>query len=131
MWDDGAFAFCSMGVDLVQRFNLPTSGVRREGIAFVGRLVEKKGVSVLLQVFALLLEDIPEVQIEIVGNGPLKDQLMQEAIDVVCADNLNFRGGIPNRAVAEVLDRSQVAVTPSIVAADGDQEGLGLDIVEA
>ena len=85
----------------------------------------------LLQVFALLLEDIPEVQIEIVGNGPLKDQLMQEAIDVVCADNLNFRGGIPNRAVAEVLDRSQVAVTPSIVAADGDQEGLGLDIVEA
>lgn len=121
----------SMGVDLQQRFVPPVVADKRQGVVFVGRLVEKKGVAVLLQAFADLLQSGSDTNLEIIGDGPLRGQLEQEATRLGCADHVNFRGAIPNRAVVEALHRSRVAVTPSIVARDGDQEGLGLVIVEA
>ena len=56
------------------------------------------------------------------GNGSL---------DLGCADYVTFTGPVPNAEIPAILNRARVAAVPSIVAADHDQEGLGLVAVEA
>ncbi len=121
----------SMGVDLETRFVASTPFEDRSGLVFVGRLVEKKGVDVLLRALAHLVEEQAGQYLTIVGDGPLADTLRQLATELGCGDHITFTGPVPNTVIPEILNRARVAVVPSIVAADGDQEGLGLVAVEA
>ena len=96
----------------------------------MGRLVEKKGVEVLLRAFAEIGTRHPDQTLRIIGDGPLRAELEQLARDLGCT-NICFIGAIPNQDVPAELNHASIAVVPSVVASDGDQEGLGLVAVEA
>ncbi len=129
--DDRLIWVRSMGVDLQHRFVVSRAVDERSGMVFVGRLVEKKGVEVLIQAFSMLREDFPEIELNIVGEGPLRGSLEELTVQLGCAGAIKFLGAIPNSEVPSLLNLHRIAITPSVVAADGDQEGLGLVIVEA
>ena len=121
----------SMGVDLSTRFvpgNRPAGPNR---LIYVGRLVEKKGVATLVTAIHLLKNDFPELRLTIVGNGPEKPALEKLAADFGVNAQIDFAGSQPNENVPQYYQSAGIAVVPSIVAADGDQEGLGLVAVEA
>ena len=120
----------SMGVDLRSRFTSQTSFEQRQGIVFVGRLVEKKGVEYLLKAHALLPER-NRPQLSIAGHGPLAEGLERLAQELGSSRDVSFLGAVPNSELPVLLNRSRLAVVPSVIAADGDQEGLGLVAVEA
>ena len=120
-----------MGVDMQERFLVDKPLGGRRDIVFVGRLVEKKGVDVLLRAFALLLGDFPGLKLRIVGHGPYLDDLERLAGKLEIDGAVEFIGPVPNHSVPEWLNRHAVAVVPSVVAASGDQEGLGLVSIEA
>ncbi|MEX2354219.1 MAG: glycosyltransferase, partial [Gammaproteobacteria bacterium] len=65
-----------MGVDLEKVF-VPVSDITRQDkrLIFVGRLVEKKGVEVLLDAMQVLIPQFPEIELLIVGDGPLRRTL--------------------------------------------------------
>ncbi len=121
----------SMGVDLDSTFTPGDSDLRREGLVFVGRLVEKKGVEYLIDAVAILASKHPGLTLKIVGDGPLRNSLEGRAEEQGVSDRIDFAGAVLNVDVPGFLRSASIAVMPSVVAVSGDQEGLGLVAVEA
>lgn len=121
----------SMGVDLDARFTPGDNESPRDGLVFVGRLVEKKGVSFLIEAVGILADRYPQLRLSIVGDGPLRESLEELARDLEVEDKVHFVGSVLNEEVPDHLRAAKISVMPSVVASSGDQEGLGLVAVEA
>jgi glycosyltransferase involved in cell wall biosynthesis len=121
----------SMGVDLTRQFVPNKNAAKTRDIIYVGRLVEKKGVSTLIDSIKLLKKDYPALKVTLVGDGPERSSLVQQCRQLGIDKQVEFTGSIPNDRVPEFYQSAKIAVVPSIIAADGDQEGLGLVAVEA
>ncbi len=120
-----------MGVDLKQRF-IPDPIKRREKqLLFAGRLVAKKGVEFLLQAMPQIRQSHPSVSLLIVGHGPEEDRLKNLARELQIGTCVEFRGGVPNDQLPRYYQSSSMVIFPSVVDAQGDQEGFGLVLVEA
>lgn len=121
----------SMGVDLTTQFVPGTRPAEPNKLIYVGRLVEKKGVATLVTAIHLLKNDFAGLKLTIVGDGPEKPALEKLAAELDVSAQIDFAGSQTNANVPQYYQSSGIAVVPSIVAADGDQEGLGLVAVEA
>lgn len=111
-----------LGVDL-GRF---TRGAAEPGLVLhVGRLVEKKGTSVLIDAIGRL----PRTRLAIVGDGPLRGALERQAAGL--GERVRFLGALPPADVAEWMRRAWLLAAPSVTARDGDAEGLPTVIAEA
>ena len=104
------------------RFAPPPSREPFQGRALrlvaVGRLVEKKGFADAIEAVARLRAEGRDVTLEIVGDGPLADALRRGA-----GPGIGFHGAADAGAVLAALHRADIAVAPSVTAADGDQDG--------
>lgn len=89
----------------------------------VGRLVEKKGFVVLLEA----MRAVPDATLTVVGDGALRAELREAARGLPVA----FAGAQPPRAVREELERADVLVVPSVIAADGDRDSMPVVAKEA
>lgn len=97
-------------------------------VAFVGRLVEKKGVDVLLAAWPAVRRAVPEARLHLLGTGPLAERIPADDPSVV------HEGPDPTRRREQVrtaLQAATVVATPSRTAADGDAESLLLVNLEA
>lgn len=121
----------SMGVDLDEAFTPGNGNVPRDGLVFVGRLVEKKGVPYLIEAVSILAKQAKDVKLRIIGDGPLRESLEELAHRLQVDDRVTFVGSVPNEEVPDYLRAAKISVMPSVVATSGDQEGLGLVAVEA
>jgi glycosyltransferase involved in cell wall biosynthesis len=121
-----------MGVDLQTRF-CPATSTKAvpENILFVGRLVEKKGLRLLLDAFPLILKMYPDTKLMIVGDGPLPDQLVAQVSLLGLQSQVSFQGRSTHSELIPYLQSSAVVVLPFVNAENGDTEGLGLTLVEA
>ena len=101
----------------------PAEGARVR-LLLVGRLVEKKGAAVLLEA----LRGIPAGwELVVVGDGPLRVQLESAAAGMP----VEFAGQLGRDALAQRYARADIVVAPSVVAANGDQDGLPVALLEA
>jgi colanic acid/amylovoran biosynthesis glycosyltransferase len=119
-----------LGIPLFPRLTGATS---RAGttptILFVGRLVEKKGLSFLIRACELLARRGCDFQLRVVGNGPLLERHRAEAARV--GQQVEFTGALPPDQVRQALQAADIFCMPSVEARDGDNEGLGLVCLEA
>jgi colanic acid/amylovoran biosynthesis glycosyltransferase len=95
---------------------------------FVGRFVEKKGVTVLADAMRHLRAQGDETPLVCVGDGPLRPVLAALARDL---PGITLMGWLPQDVVQARMREAVSLVVPSIVAADGDAEGLPSVIPEA
>lgn len=111
------------GVDLNQ-FR-PQPRTPHEGVRFmsIGRLVRQKGFDILLDAFAICREALPNATLTIVGDGPLRPHLEDQARTYHIADRITFLGF--RRDLADLYQRADIAVFPS------RWEGLGIAAIEA
>lgn len=100
-------------------------------LLFVGRLVEKKGVSYLIQALSQIVKSFPGVKLLIIGNGPLESELKQLVINLNLQKFIFFLGPIQNKDLPKYYATSDIFIGPSIKTSEGDTEGLGLTFVEA
>jgi glycosyltransferase involved in cell wall biosynthesis len=121
-----------MGVDLTQRFVVDES-VRRNNneILFVGRLAEKKGVRFLLDAAPRIFAEFPDAFITIAGFGPEEALLRAQAERLQVGMKVHFIGAVPSSKVVDLYRHAAVFVAPFVEDESGDQEGLGLVVVEA
>lgn len=95
--------------------------IPREPFAlFVGRLAEEKGVSLLLDAYRQGNLSLP---LKIVGDGPLRQQLQQQASGL---EQVSFLGQQPKTAVLDLMHRASFLVFPSLW-----YEGFPLTLAEA
>jgi glycosyltransferase involved in cell wall biosynthesis len=113
------------------------SGVRRTrspqdkfNLLFVGRLVRRKGVDVLLNAATHLAGD-SRLRINIVGEGPERASLMNEAERLGVTDFVKFEGGVSSERIAGFFESCDALVLPAIVTESGETEGLGVVLLEA
>ena len=117
-----------IGIDL-DKFTQQKSESEQPSLLFVGRLVEKKGCTYLLQAMEKLQKRFPDLSLTIIGEGELKSSLQQEA--VARQLNVHFTGVATAAEIRQQLARCWLFVAPSVTAADGDAEGLGMVFLEA
>lgn len=122
----------SMGVDTAETF-VPSASVERarHELLFVGRLVEKKGLRYLILAMPEIRERFHDAILIVAGTGPEECVLRQLAQSIGVAAHIRFIGAVDYRALPNLYRRAAVFIAPSVVATGGDQEGLGLVIVEA
>ena len=73
---------------------------------YVGRLAREKNLESIL----LAAEKIPDMEFQIVGDGPLRDVVASAAASL---DNLDYLGWQPRSAVRELVDGSDLLLLPS------------------
>ena len=93
----------------------------------VATLKSQKGQAVLLRALASL----PGARLDLVGDGPDRAGLEAEAARLGVAERVTFHGSLPEAEVAEVLATADVFVLPSVIAPDGDMEGIPVALMEA
>jgi len=115
----------SMGVDLLSTF-VPTSSVeKRQGLVFVGRISETKGLSTLIDALAHLHAEGLKLSLSVIGEGDALDEVRHKVNILNLAGYTNFMGRIKNTEIPAFLNAHAIFVMPSF------QEGLGLVAVEA
>lgn len=96
----------------------------------VGRLVEKKGFSHLVDAAAQLRGDVP-VEVRIVGDGDLAAPLREQITARSLGDTVRLLGARSQAELVAELRWADVLVAPCVVGADGNADGLPTVILEA
>lgn len=112
-----------------KRFS-PNTGIKRKALVlFVGRLVEKKGCEYLVRAMAQVQQAVPEAQLVILGDGPLRSVLEQQASQTL--RDYHFLGSQTSEQIHHWMNQAKVFCAPSVTAEAGDAEGFGMVFIEA
>ncbi|MFZ9630303.1 MAG: glycosyltransferase [Ilumatobacteraceae bacterium] len=107
---------------------VPTAG---GPVLCVARLVPKKGIDTLLRACALLVESGVPIRVEVVGDGPLRADLVSLAESLGLGEAVHFAGSSDSHEVAAAYGRCSMVVLPCRIDGDGDRDGLPTVILEA
>jgi glycosyltransferase involved in cell wall biosynthesis len=97
-------------------------------VLFVGRFVEKKGVSFLIEAMRLLESRDTRARLVLIGDGPLSGALREQARGL---KRVEFLGWLPNSEVRRWMRGAVAVCVPSVTGRDGDSEGLPTVVLEA
>lgn len=117
-----------IGIDLT-KFQASQESREPGLVLFVGRLVEKKGCAHLVRAMARVRSAVPDARLVVLGDGALRPSL--EALASELGISCQFLGAQPANVVRDWMRRASVFCGPSVTAANGDGEGLGLVFCEA
>ena len=74
---------------------------------------------------------LERIILDLAGGGELREPLERLATELGIADRVRFHGALPEERVRRLLDDADMFVLPSIVAPDGQMEGLPVALIEA
>lgn len=97
----------------------------------VGRMVDKKGFSYLLDAMPAILDRHPEVRLVLGGGGDLKPVLERQAKELGITLKVDFPGTLDHNEVLALVARAELFVMPSIRDAKGNIDGLPIVVLEA
>ena len=121
---------CQHYIGIDTQVFVPDPVAQREPIVlFVGRLVEVKGCAYLIQAMEEVQRVDPTIELVLIGDGPLRAEL--EAMAAKRLVKYRFLGVQPPEAVRFWMNRAKLFSVPSITAASGAKEGLGMVFLEA
>jgi glycosyltransferase involved in cell wall biosynthesis len=123
------------GVDLTVFTPARTDGDQsrvRPRFAFVGRLIDWKGVDMLLQATARALHD-QDLELHIVGDGSIRSQLETLAVTLDLNEHVTFHGFIPQDQCPTLLADCDALVLPSLWECGGavvlEAMAMGLPVI--
>ena len=100
-------------------------------ILHVARLVDVKGTQYVIRAFGVLARRHGDVQLVIIGDGPLKRRLQALAKSLGLESRVRFPGALPHAQVLAWMRKAAMLVLPSVRTATGRVEGLGMALLEA
>jgi glycogen synthase len=83
-------------------------------LAFVGRFVSDKGAAVLIEALAQLKRQGRTPRLRLIGEGPERDPLAQQAHELGVAGQVGFTGPLRDADLAEALNRAEILIVPSL-----------------
>ena len=97
----------------------------------VGRLIAKKGFADLIRACGLLAQRGKSFRCEIIGEGPLENELRGQINRLNLQNRVALSGAKPLRDVRQRLAVANLFVLPSIIDPDGGMDNLPTVIMEA
>lgn len=92
------------------------------------RLVEKKGIDILVRALPLMKT---KAKLVVCGDGPELEKLQALAIELACNDQITWLGAIENEAARKALQKAEVYCMPCRTDANGDRDGIPVAHMEA
>ena len=130
--DERKMAVHHMGIDSAQFAFKPRT---REGqvtrLISIARLQEKKGIEYGIRAVASLIRKGVELEYEIVGEGPLEEELLQIVRESGAESCIRLLGARSQEEVRRRLSESHILLAPSVTASNGNQEGIPVAVMEA
>lgn len=90
-----------------------------------------KGLPVLIEASRILRDQGVSFRCDVLGYGPMKDELDRLIEDRGVGDVIHLLGAKPEHVVAQMMGEATLFVLPSIIAADGQMEGIPVALMEA
>ncbi|NBD14822.1 MAG: glycosyltransferase, partial [Cyanobacteria bacterium] len=118
------------GLDLKQ-FPYVSPEKRPPLIISVGRLVEKKGLPILIEACGLLKAWHCHFQCQIVGTGELEPELSAQIAALGLTEQVFLVGARPQNEVFELVQQAAVFAAPYRIGKDGNRDGLPTVLLEA
>ncbi len=115
----------------VERYPYSVPANRVPKIVAVGRLVEKKGFSDLIDACALLVKSGVHFECDIIGGGDLNESLHAQIQQLGLADCVSLTGPLPQQEVHKAVCEAAVCAAPCITATTGDRDGLPTVLLES
>ena len=100
-------------------------------IVAAGRFVPKKGFEHFIRACGLLADHGVRFRAVLAGDGQIGGQLRALAERMHAADRICWPGWQEGDALRRLLREAQVVVVPSVIAADGDRDGIPNLVLEA
>jgi colanic acid/amylovoran biosynthesis glycosyltransferase len=97
----------------------------------VGRLIDKKGFTHLIEAWRLLHKRGVPVRGVIIGDGPERDALQKQIGSAGLEGLVELAGARSQEAVLAAMRRASAIVSPCVVSACGDRDGLPTVLLEA
>lgn len=107
------------------------AGFAARRILSVGRYVEKKGFTHLIEACRLLRSRGEKFECLIVGGGPLEAELQAQIVQAGLADAVQLLGPRPQEEVRQLLTTASVFVLACVPEAGGGSDNLPTVIMEA
>ena len=103
----------------------PEGHVRPPTVLWVGGLSPIKAPALALRSFALLLAEIPDARLVVLGDGPLRAELTRLAAQLKVAESICFRGRLPWKQALEAYDEADALLFTSL------RDSFGVQTLEA
>lgn len=94
-------------------------------IAMVGRLQEERGIIEAVSILKVLLSEKPNLRIVIIGDGPLREIVIQNLQREVDGGSVHFLGSLFGKELRSIYAQSRVLLSTA------PREGYGLTLREA
>lgn len=106
------------------------TGTARPTLLAVGRLVEKKGLRVLVEAARVLAGRGVDFDGRIIGDGPLRAELQAQIEQSGLADRLRLDGPRAQPEVMAAMREAALLCAPCVISDDGDRDGLPTVLLE-
>ncbi len=114
------------GIDYELLSQLSVTKHKKPTIMTFGRLSQQKDVQTLIRAIKILSKDIPEVQCNIIGDGPARAELEQLTKELGLQNRVNFLGKkVKYKDHITAAKQCHVYCSPSLL------EGFGITLIEA
>jgi glycosyltransferase involved in cell wall biosynthesis len=81
-------------------------------LVYSGTIAERHGVDLVLRALALLADDLPTLQLRLIGEGPEVDRLLTLARDLGVIDRVEFLGLVPFDGLPSYLQGASAGLSP-------------------
>jgi len=92
---------------------------------FVGKLTERKNVEVIIRAISILIKDLHNAKLDIVGVGPQREYLNELVNKLNLGNNIKFHGKVDDDELLRLYNKNCAYVSASL------WEGFGLPLLEA
>ncbi|RJP28763.1 MAG: glycosyltransferase [Candidatus Omnitrophota bacterium] len=113
------------------QYAIRTTQYDKISILAIGRLVETKGFEYLIEACGMLKERGIDFECFIVGQGPLEKRLAYSVERIELKDKIKFLGLQTQEQIKKLFSDASVLVQPSVMAGNGDRDGIPNVIIEA
>lgn len=111
------------GIDLPDIIPEPLS-FESPRIICIGRLIRKKGFDLAIEAFGSLHDRFPQARLIIIGDGPLRSELEQQAVALNLSEAIEFNGQVIPEKVYLLMNTASVIVIPSRLVQENSSHGF-------